>query len=160
MIALITDIKITITVPTWFDVRISTNITKFKRFVLFAFDQRMRIGANRSPVSYAFSLIKINFTRSNFIGKAHIPSRRCGAGWLCVCIWRRLGDGAVAKLFYLMSTCFDHEVTQEMASCALFIIVISCLILELELLDKEIFLFFTLIKAFHEGLDLLSHGLN
>ncbi len=59
-----------------------------------------------------------------------------------------------------MSTRFDHDITQEMASCALFIIVISCLILELELLDKEIFLFFTLIKAFHEGFNLLSHGLN
>ncbi len=77
-----------------------------------------------------------------------------------MCIGRRLGGGDVAKLFYLMSTCFDHDVAQEMASCALFMIVVSCLILKLELLDKEVLLFFTLIKAFHEGFDLLSHGLD
>ncbi len=124
--ALITDIKIAITVPAWFDVRISTNVTEFKQFVLFGFDQRMRIRANRSPVPSAFSLIKINFTHSNSLGKAHIPSRRCGAGWLCVWSGHMLRGGTAAKLFYLMSTCFDHDVAQEMASSADFIIVVSC----------------------------------
>ena len=75
-------------------------------------------------------------------------------------IGRRLRNGDVAKLFYFKSTCFNHDVPQEMASSALFIIIISCLILELELLDKEVLLFFTLIKAFHESFDLLSHGLD